>query len=117
PLLRRPPRPSQAQFVADVGSGRGRRDRRPLDRPYVDSAADRAGVAHLAERDLPKVEVAGSSPVSRSNSASPDWSVRRLRSVLICGGSSPPRLRQFPPALQTRFTSREAGPCVTRWGA
>src|SRR5205807_1626827 len=28
----------------------------------------RAGVAHLAERDLPKVEVAGSSPVSRSNS-------------------------------------------------
>ena len=27
----------------------------------------RAGVAHLAERDLPKVEVAGSSPVSRSS--------------------------------------------------
>jgi hypothetical protein len=25
-----------------------------------------AGVAHLAERDLPKVEVAGSIPVSRS---------------------------------------------------
>jgi hypothetical protein len=28
----------------------------------------RAGVAHLVERDLAKVEVAGSKPVSRSNS-------------------------------------------------
>src|SRR5215471_15153791 len=31
------------------------------------SQATGAGVAHLAERDLPKVEVAGSSPVSRSS--------------------------------------------------
>src|SRR4029077_14581286 len=30
----------------------------------------RAGVAHLVERDLAKVEVAGSKPVSRSNSTS-----------------------------------------------
>src|SRR6267378_474436 len=33
------------------------------------SEAARAGVAHLVERNLPKVEVAGSRPVARSNSA------------------------------------------------
>src|SRR5215471_7045068 len=33
----------------------------------LNSRPVRAGVAHLAERDLPKVEVAGSSPVSRSS--------------------------------------------------
>jgi hypothetical protein len=39
-----------------------------LSRPSTGAAREagvRAGVAHLAERDLPKVEVAGSSPVSR----------------------------------------------------
>ena len=36
---------------------------------WVNSQRGRAGVAHLAERDLPKVEVAGSSPVSRSTRA------------------------------------------------
>ena len=30
-------------------------------------SSGRAGVAHLVERDLAKVEVAGSKPVSRSN--------------------------------------------------
>jgi drug/metabolite transporter (DMT)-like permease len=47
-----------------------------LSRPSTGAAREagvRAGVAHLAERDLPKVEVAGSSPVSRST---PDPLVR-----------------------------------------
>ena len=37
----------------------------PLGRRYHCTSA-RAGVAHLVERDLAKVEVAGSKPVSRS---------------------------------------------------
>src|SRR5438309_2776424 len=40
----------------------------PLVVPGYDFSAGRAGVAHLVERDLAKVEVAGSKPVSRSTS-------------------------------------------------
>ena len=35
--------------------------------PGYDFSSARAGVAHLVERDLAKVEVAGSKPVSRSS--------------------------------------------------
>ena len=35
---------------------------------------DHADVAQLVERDLAKVEVAGSSPVVRSKVSGPDWS-------------------------------------------
>src|ERR1700687_2436507 len=40
-----------------------------------------AGVAHLVERNLPKVEVAGSRPVARSNSQSMNAEVRTLERI------------------------------------
>src|SRR5437899_8263024 len=42
----------------------------PLVVPGYDFSSARAGVAHLVERDLAKVEVAGSKPASRSSSVS-----------------------------------------------
>src|SRR3989454_11896635 len=49
--------------------------RRPWSRPRI-VGLGRAGVAHLVERNLPKVEVAGSRPVARSTYV--------LRIVLEC---------------------------------
>ena len=45
-----------------------------------------AGVAHLVERHLAKVEVAGSSPVARSMEKAPVVPV--LFCMKICGGES-----------------------------
>jgi hypothetical protein len=41
--------------------------------PGYDLSSGRAGVAHLVERDLAKVEVAGSKPVSRSSFPTRRW--------------------------------------------
>src|SRR5205807_5789576 len=49
---------------------RRRLRRRPWSRPRI-VGLGRAGVAHLVERNLPKVEVAGSRPVARSTYLSP----------------------------------------------
>src|ERR1700694_2175269 len=52
--------------------------------PGYDFSSARAGVAHLVERDLAKVEVAGSKPVSRSNSPFASLRLVRGRPLLIC---------------------------------
>ena len=53
--------------------------------PGYDFSSARAGVAHLVERDLAKVEVAGSKPVSRSSFtlAALEFSCRGRRVALI----------------------------------
>src|SRR5207245_10437483 len=68
------PRPgrSAGRGVLAAGAVGGRRAAAPGGggRRDLESIFCRAGVAHLVERTLPKVEVAGSRPVARSNSAS-----------------------------------------------
>src|SRR5215467_14298485 len=71
--------------------------------------AVQAGVAHLAERDLPKVEVAGSSPVSRSPSVSlRSTSVERATGVALIESRARDRPRAWrSPSVSLRSTSVE----------
>src|SRR5260370_8617549 len=65
--------------------------------PGYDFSSARAGVAHLVERDLAKVEVAGSKPVSRSSFtlASLDFSCPGRRAPLNIVRRSRPGLSSF----------------------
>ena len=58
-------------------------------------AAQFAGVAHLVERHLAKVEVAGSSPVARSKKGTS----QEAGAFLIEKGGIIPPARLFPPPL------------------
>src|SRR5207248_3161514 len=69
--------------------------------PPIESAAEDAGVAHLAERDLPKVEVAGSSPVSRST----DPAARAEAQAIVRGCDSSPNPHGRIRAGRIRTTS------------
>src|ERR1700694_4408086 len=70
--------------------------------PGYDFSSARAGVAHLVERDLAKVEVAGSKPVSRSNSPFASLRLVRGRPLLVC------RAPLAPVALQLAFRFAQA---------
>src|SRR4051794_35959693 len=70
-------------------------------------SASRAGVTQLAECQLPKLNVAGSNPVSRSTSCS--YTLARMVACPSCGTESPEGFR-FCPACATPLAPSAAAP-------